>query len=396
VVLARFGVAAAVYAGSAALLASQETMSVMRLPWWLVLASTALVAGLLLVLRAPIDAVADRVVYGGKAPGYSEARELVGRLATSVPIDEVLPQLAATIGEVARTPRAEVRFWLDRHQQWRQTWPEAAAPQGDPLTLGVRHLGTEVGEIEVDQVGGPIDDINRRRLGGIAGPVGSALATVRLTYALRLRRADLERLTTAIDASTRRLLGARRAERQRFRDEIAGRVLPEIDAAAAAPSASDAAEHAQRALDEIRAISRGIFPPRLAEAGLSACLRDWADMTPHATLEHVDGGWDPALRTCLYFAVVTTTTAMLNGGASDVRIAVRRDGTRVELAILARRAPSGDWSTAVRDRLEAFDAVLAAQVTDTGVILSASLPASDNPLMPAAPTGNDPSVGTES
>ena len=226
VVVARFVVAGAVYSVSAVSLSSTEEMSMTRLPLWAVLASTAVVAWLLRLLRQPIDTLADLIVYGGRGSGYSEARELVGRMASSLPVDEVLPQLAATIGHITRTPRAEVRFWLAADQRWRQVWPDMATPKGDPLTVGVRHLGTTIGEIEVDQVDGPLDDIGRRRLGGMAGPVGAALATVRLTYALRLRRTELEQLTAAIDASTRRLLGARQAEQRRFRDELEAKVLP--------------------------------------------------------------------------------------------------------------------------------------------------------------------------
>jgi hypothetical protein len=392
VVMGRFLVALAVYAGSAAVLADHETMSVTRLPLWAVLGSTALVAWLLLLLRTPIDAVADRLVYGEKASGYSEARELLGRMATSLAIDDVLPQLAATIGQVAHAPRAEVRFWLDPEQRWRQIWPETAVPQGDPLTLGVRHLGSEIGEIEVDQVGGPIDDTSRRRLGVIAAPVGSALATVRLTYALRLRRKELEQLTAAIDASTRRLLGAQRVEQQRFRDQIADRVLPRVDGALATPSPTVAAEQAERALDEIRTISRGVFPTRLAETGLPGSLRDWADTTPRVVLERVDGGWEAALRNCLYFAVVTTAGDLLAQGTAGVRVAVRRRESNVHLTVLAEGLPGADWSVPVRDRLEAFDAVLDVASSATGVVLSASLPVRDGLAKEAA--SSDAALGS--
>jgi hypothetical protein len=396
IVLARFAIAGAVYSACALGLTTTEAMSMTRLPLWAVLASTAVVAWLLRLLRQPIDTLADLIVYGGRGSGYSEARELVGRMAASLPVDEVLPQLAATIGHITRTPRAEVRFWLAADQRWRQVWPDMATPQGDPLTVGVRHLGTTIGEIEVDQVDGPLDDVGRRRLGGMAGPVGAALATVRLTYALRLRRTELERLTAAIDASTRRLLGARQAEQRRFRDELEEKVLRCIDNALAAPSVHAAADQSAVALDAVRAISRGVFPPRLAEAGLRECLQDWADTTPRATLHRVDDGWEPALRACLYFAVVTTATDLLTAEDARVEISVIRRAGFAVLSISARNARSMQWPVTARDRLEAFDGLLDTSTSEDSVKLSARLPEFQEP--PAAPhpprsTSDDP-VGT--
>jgi hypothetical protein len=361
VILAQLGVAAGGYAGLAAALSASSAMSMQRLPLWSVLAGTALVGWLLRCLRAPVGALADRIVHGGNASGYAEARSLVSRLAAALPVDEVLPQLAAAIGRSVRSPRTEVRCWLSPGQRWHQVWPESVLPQGDPLTLEVRHLGAQVGEIEVDQVDGPLDVGDRHRLDRMVAPVGAALATVRLTHALRIRRADLERSTAAIDESTRRLIGARRVEQRRFHDRLAARVLPLIDAALDAGTAEQAADLAEQALHEVRSLSRGVFPPRLAEAGLPACLADWADGMPARVRVRADEVPDLELRTCLYFAVVTAGSALLAGGADRVDVDVRcREGS---VGLRMRTAGGGrpGWPLAVRDRLEAFGAVLSDQ-----------------------------------
>jgi len=387
VAVGRFAIALTVYAVSAAFFVSEGPRSMLtsmaRLPLWAVLVSTALVAWLLRLLRSPVDAAADLLVYGVRASGYAAARELVSRLSTSLPIDEVLPQLAETIGQVARAPRAEVRFWVAPEQRWRQVWPTAAAPQGDPLIMEVRHLGSDIGEIEIDQVDGPIDDLGRKRLGGIAAPVGAALATVRLTYALRLRRTELQELTTAIDASTRRLLDARHAAQRQFREQLASGVLPSLDAALTAATPEQAADDVSEALHVVRRISRGVFPPRLAEAGLAGCLKDWSDTTPGAVLGQVDEGWGADLRSCLYFSVVTTATELIDAGAAEVRIDVRGRAGQVELAVAADRVDVTDWPMPARDRLEAFDAVLSCDRGPGGSTLTALLPVPQS-VAPAA------------
>ncbi len=384
VVLAELGIAIAVYAGLDGALSATSTMSLQSLPLWAVLVGTAVVGGLLWLLRGPVDTLADRIVYGGRASGYAEARSLIDRLAASLPVDEVLPQLAATVGRAVHSPRAEVRCWISPGQRWQQVWPEAVTPQGDPLTLGVRHLGTSVGEIEVDQVGGPLHAAERRRLDRIAAPVGAALATVRLTHALRLRRAELERLTAQIDESTRRLLGARRAEQERFRGRLADRVLPLIDAALVSSDGDGAADLAENALREVRSLSRGIFPPRLADAGLATCLAEWAESTPARVHVDADEVQDPELRACLYFSVVTAGTALVASGAERTDVDIRRREDAIDLRIRTVGGGAPDWPLAARDRLEAFGATLTVGsatepadggATASGTVLTARVPA---------------------
>jgi hypothetical protein len=139
-----------------------------------------------------------------------------------------------------------------------------------------------------------------------------------------------------------------------------------------------------------------VFPPRLAEAGLRECLQDWADTTPRATLHRVDDGWEPALRACLYFAVVTTATDLLTAEDARVEISVIRRAGFAVLSISARNARSMQWPVTARDRLEAFDGLLDTSTSEDSVKLSARLPEFQEP--PAAPhpprsTSDDP-VGT--
>ncbi len=163
-------------------------------------------------------------------------------------------------------------------------------------------------------------------------------------------------------------------------------MLPRIDGALAAPSVGVAADQSAVALDAVRAISRGVFPPRLADAGLRGCLRDWADTTPGATLRRVDDGWEPELRACLYFAVVTTATDLLTADDAMVEISVIRQASSAVLSISAAGAKPTQWPVIARDRLEAFDGFLESSTSEGSVTLSARLPEFPGPVAPPAPS----------
>ena len=76
-------------------------------------------------------------------------------MATTLPVDEVVPALAETAGRTVHSPRAEVRLNMSDGDAWSQVWPPRAAADESPGTpetieVEVRHGGTEVGEIQVD------------------------------------------------------------------------------------------------------------------------------------------------------------------------------------------------------------------------------------------------------
>ena len=108
------------------------------------------------------------------------------------PVDEVVPALAETAGRTMHSTRAEVRLLMSDGDSWSQVWPQRAVADGSQMTVGVRHGGTDVGEIEVDVADPDESDRDRGLLDDLARPAGLALSTVRLTVELRRRAADLE------------------------------------------------------------------------------------------------------------------------------------------------------------------------------------------------------------
>ena len=300
---ARFVIALAVYAGAAALWWSASG-DPDRMPGWVAVLATGVVAVAFGMLRRPLDALADRLLLGGRNTGYATVRALLARMASTLPVDEVIPALAETAGRTVHADRAEVRVLLSDGADLSRVWAAPAVPPArtaDTVTVGVRHHGTAVGEIEVEVTDQAQADHDRRLLRDLAGPAGVAVSTVRLTVELRRRAADLELLAGELAESNRRIGDARRSQLAAVHAEMTERVLPLVDRARAgldslsgagvrgapdvtAPDVTETdvtgtADAVAGALDALRTLARGVYPPRLTEAGLAVSIEGWQHRT---------------------------------------------------------------------------------------------------------------------
>jgi len=409
----RFVLAVIIYGG--ALLLSRTWFSGLdRMPVWFVLVASAVLAAVFWMTRKPLQDLVDRLVLGDRADGYAQVRVLLQRMATTLPVDEVVPALAETAGRTVHSSRAEVRLTMSDGDAWSQVWPPRAVADGTladgtladgtladgtretPRTIEVevRHAGTEVGEIEVDVTEPDESDRDRRLLNDLARPAGLALSTVRLTLELRRRAAELQTLTDALALSNRRIMLARESELARIDAEMQDRVMPFIDRARAAvaggvdasgaaggghpggpsgrASGADpggqavaagleaAAVEVAGALEALRVLARGIYPPRLADAGLAVSLEGWQQRAGVSVDLRVSGDetalhGHEELEACLYFSLVTALGSLSAGAERPVAVVDIGDrdvswevtgtvgSTRREQAVQA-----------VRDRVEAF------------------------------------------
>ena len=121
------------------------------------------------------------------------------------------------------------------------------------------------------------------------------------------------------------------------------------------------------ALEELRAVAHGVYPPVLADRGLSDALRAVANRSPvRVDVEAQQiGRYPPELESAVYFCVlealqnalkhakgVRRITVDLDGGAAaELRFAVRDDGAGVRRGDTLR---GGAGITGMRDRVAAF------------------------------------------
>ncbi|MEZ0066918.1 signal transduction histidine kinase [Streptacidiphilus sp. MAP12-20] len=137
--------------------------------------------------------------------------------------------------------------------------------------------------------------------------------------------------------------------------------------AEAAALVVEARESSAAALEELRCLVRGIFPPVLADRGLGEAVRALALDLPLPCETEIDlpERLDPPVESACYFAVAElVTNAVRHAGASALRIRVARvDGLlRIEVTddgVGGADPAGGSGLAGVERRLAAFDGILA-------------------------------------
>ena len=263
-------------------------------------AAAALVAVLSQPVLARARRFADFVVYGRRATPYEVLAEFSGVMAGTRSNEVVLNELARVLGEGAGARHAEVWLRLGPDLHIAAAWP---GPVGDParavpLTGGpgpelppleadvavpVRHNEALLGALSVSMPASePATPATRTLLADLAGQAGLVLRNVQLIEDLRASR---RRLVKAQDEERRRLErnlhdGAQQQLialklRLRLAEGMAGEEQPILRQALA-----ELGDAAQDALDDLRDLARGIYPPLLAERGLAAALDAQARRSP--------------------------------------------------------------------------------------------------------------------
>jgi hypothetical protein len=348
---ARFGLAAAVYGCSA--LALHAARPGAPPPLLGIVLVTVAVAALLWWARGPLDRLAARLAFGRQAQGVAALDDLLRRMSESLPVEQVLPRLAQALGRDRQ--RAEVQLWLEDGSRWVDVWPPEAADGDAAVHVDVVHAGTAIGELGVGVGDVALSPFDRRLLDELAGAAGVAMSTLRLTVELQRREAQLIEINRHIAASSQRMRAAREVQQHRMQAEVSEVVLPHVEAAAEACRQQDGLRgrrEAQLALDRLRRISRGIYPPRLVEDGVAASVSGWLEMAGRGTvLTAVDplADLEPDLAAGVYFIAVTLIEAL---DATEMMI-IRRAGA-VELVVHGDGRPEPDLVTLAQDRAEAF------------------------------------------
>lgn len=232
---------------------------------------------------------ADRIVYGKRATPFEVLSEFSERVGETYSIDDVLPRMTQLLA--ASTGAREARAWI---RQGRELQSAAVSPaEAEPslpreLTAGelpsfddgvhafpVTHQGELLGAITLTMAANDPMDASKERLAqGVASQAGLALRNVRLVEDLRASR---RRIVAAQDERAKALErnihdGAQQqlvalTVRLRLAEQVAER-----DPTKVAQALRDLQDGAAAALEDLRDLARGIYPPLLADKGLVAAL----------------------------------------------------------------------------------------------------------------------------
>ena len=260
------------------------------------IATTAAVAVGFQPVRERMQKVANRLVYGRRATPYEVLSEFSERMSESYASEDLLPRMARVLADGTGADLAEV--WLRVGSVLRRvsSWPadtsscEPVAVTGQILPIiphsdriaAVRHHGELLGALTVTkQKGEPLTPIEGKLLDDLAHQAGLVLKNVGLTADLKARLADLrasrQRLVTAQDAERRRLERNLHDGAQQHLVALKVKLgLTEMlaikDPERARANLAELKSDADEALQTLRDLARGIYPPLLAERGLKEAL----------------------------------------------------------------------------------------------------------------------------
>jgi signal transduction histidine kinase len=248
--------------------------------------------------------LSDRLVYGRRATPYEVLSEFSERVGDAYSDADVLPRMARVLGEGVGAERADVWLAVDRQLRDVATWPETGAAR-PPIALGngsvpaipeaersfpVEQGGELLGVLSIRKpAADPVSPADEKLVADLAGQAGLVLRNVRLTEELRARLDDLT-------AAQKRLVSAQDQERRRLERNIhdgaqqqlvalavkarLARTLTERDPAKAGEVLSQIEQETQAALEDLRDLARGIYPPLLADGGLAAAVPAQARKAP--------------------------------------------------------------------------------------------------------------------
>jgi signal transduction histidine kinase len=375
--------------------------------------ATAVVAVGFQPVRERVQKLANRLVYGKRATPYEVLSRFAENVAETYAGEEVLSRMAQVLADGTGAVRAEV--WLRSGDFVR---PAAVHPDGVPVeepvpvraqempelpeadrVVPVRHQGELLGALAVTKrQGESLTPIEEKLLTDLALQAGLVLKNVGLTADLLLRLDDLR-------ASRQRLVAAQDTERRRLernlhdgaqQNLVAIKVklgLAEMFAASDPQKAqaliTEITADAGEALETLRDLARGIYPPLLADQGLAAALSAQARkaLLPVQVEAEDIGRYSQDIEAAVYFccleavqnvakyAQATTVTIRLKRAGEDLQFTVSDDGQGFDSAITVR----GSGLQNMADRLAALGGDLDVSskpgegTTVTGVVPAAVL-----------------------
>jgi signal transduction histidine kinase len=217
---------------------------------------------------------------------------------------------------------------------WAKVWLPSVLAERNGATIRiapVSHTGHLLGLIVAERRSGApaLPTEADATLKELAREVGVAINNARLDAALEATLEDLRQHAEALEASRARIVAAADAERRRIERDIhdgvqqylvaisvkarLARQMSDRDPARAARLLEELGQETTKALDELRTLAHGIYPPLLASEGLGAAMVAASRRAVIPTQVHADGirRYPPELEAAVYFCCLE---ALQNAG----------------------------------------------------------------------------------
>ena len=234
---------------------------------------------------------------------------------------------------------------------WAKVWLPAVLAERNGATIRiapVSHTGHLLGLIVAERrAGAPALAAEAdATLKELAREVGVAINNARLDSALEATLEDLRQHAEALEASRARIVVAADAERRRIERDIhdgvqqylvalsvkarLARQMSDRDPVRTARLLEELGQDISKALDELRTLAHGIYPPLLASEGLGAAMVAAARRAVIPTQVHADGigRYPPVLEAAVYFCCLEAlqNAGKYAGEGASATVGIRQDG----------------------------------------------------------------------
>jgi len=347
---------------------------------------------------------ANRLVYGKRATPYEVLSEFSERMGGAYDAEDILPRMARILAEGTGATKSEVWLRVGSELRPAASWPEdgATALRAVPLADGelpafpgadrafpVRHQRELLGALAVAMPANePLTPAGEKLIGDLASQAGLVLRNVRLIEELRASR---QRLVAAQDEERRRLERNIHDGAQQQLVALGIQLgLAQRQAAKESPSVAELLAKLQaqstEALDDLRDLARGIYPPLLADQGLAAALTAQARKAPLPVEVEADGigRYPQDAEAAIYFCCLEALQNVAkHAGATKVCVRLRSEGDALAFEVTddgngfdSDHTPMGSGLQNMADRLAALGGTLEVRSrTGQGTTISGRLPA---------------------
>ena len=385
--------------------------------------ATALVALGFDPVQTRLEALASRVVAPeGQVSPYDALRQLAQTVSGSHASEELPARIAHALTDGTGAAWSQVWLVVGHRPTLAASWPPGSpAPAGADTptdapgrrSLPVLHRGELLGVLVVqERPNRPLTSLEQRLCADLAAQAGLVLRGARLRAELAARARELSRRADELRGSLQRLVDVQDDKRRLLERDIHDGAQQHLVALAVnlrlaetlAPQAPErsrqllVAQHGASvaAIDALSQLSRGIYPPLLADAGPEAALRAATAASP-TSVEVVTRNvarYDRTIEAAAYFACLEAVqNAAKHAGASTIRVVlegssrsltctVEDDGTGFDTAT----ADTGRGLANMRDRVESVGGTLAVRaVPGAGTRVRFELPAVARDVEPPSP-----------
>jgi signal transduction histidine kinase len=374
--------------------------------------AAAVVALLFEPIRSRMQRWANRLVYGDRASPYEVLSRVTSRLSDTTAGDGT-DDLARLLAEGTGAERAVV--WLRRGDVLHPAGVSAADRVAviEPVPIDglvddeftesrtVHHRDDQIGALTITKPrNDQITPADRELLTDVAAGAGLLLRNIGLNR-------ELETRADEVRASRRRLLAAQDAERHRLERDlhdgaqqqvvalkvklgIAKTIAEREGADEIATRVIALAEETQHAVDALRAVAHGIYPPLLESEGLESALRAVERSSSMPLVIETSGlsRYPRPIEETTYFCVLDLVERARMTGASGAHIDVasRNGDLIIDFDVtdgINTDGVNGVDLTAVSDRVDAAGGtLLVAERHDGGRRITTSLPVVDLEVAP--------------